>query len=61
MPRRLTARGCLAAGGKKTGEKYPRCEQELENLLDSPVTGDPEKVPRHASKSVRNVSDALQG
>jgi hypothetical protein len=52
--------GCLAAGEKKTSEKYPRYEQELENLLDSPVIGDPEKVPRHVSKSARNVSDALK-
>jgi hypothetical protein len=37
-------RARIAGGGrKKTSGKYPYYETEPENLLDSPVTGDPEK------------------
>jgi hypothetical protein len=50
----------LAVVGKKISEKYPQYEQELENLLDSSVIGDPEKTLRHVSKSARNVSAALK-
>jgi hypothetical protein len=50
----------LAAVEKKTSEKYPRYEQELEDLLDSSVIGDPEKPLCHVSKSARNISDALK-
>ena len=60
MPLRLTGQGCLAAVEKKISEKYPQYEQELENLLDSSVIGDPESPLRHVSKSARNVSDALK-
>ncbi|MDR0584819.1 MAG: ISAzo13 family transposase, partial [Treponema sp.] len=61
MPHRLTGHGCSAAGGKKISEKYPCYEQELENLLDASVIGDPERPLRHVSKSARNVSEALKG
>jgi hypothetical protein len=44
----------LAAAGKKIGEKYPEYEWELENLPDSSVTGDLEKMLRHVSKSAGN-------
>jgi hypothetical protein len=60
MPRRRTGQGWQAAVGKKISEKYPCYEQELENLLDSSVIGDPEKTLCHVSKSARNVSDALK-
>ena len=60
MPRRLTGQGWQVADGKKISEKYPQYEQELENLLDSSMIGDPEKPLRHVSKSVRNVSEALK-
>jgi hypothetical protein len=40
--------------------RYPRYERELENLLDSSVIGDPEKLLRHVSKSTRNLSQALK-
>jgi hypothetical protein len=50
----------LAADGKKISEKYPQYEQELENLLDSSVIGDPEKTLCHVSKSARNVTEALK-
>jgi hypothetical protein len=45
---------------KKISEKYPCCERELENLLDSSVIGDPEKALRHVSKSAGNLSEALK-
>ncbi|MHB9293664.1 putative ISAzo13 family transposase ISAzo13 [Hollandina sp. SP2] len=61
MPLRRTGRGCLAAAEKKVSEKYPRYERELENLLDSSVIGDPEKMLRHVSKSAAHLSDALKG
>jgi hypothetical protein len=60
MPRRRTGHGWQAAVEKKTGEKYPHYERELENLLDSSVIGDPEKTLRHVSKSASNLSDALK-
>jgi hypothetical protein len=50
----------LAAVGKKTSEKYPHYERELECFLDSSVIGDPEKMLRHVSKSARNLSEALE-
>jgi hypothetical protein len=54
-------RARMSGGGrKKTGEKYPRYDRELENFLDTSVTGDPEKVLRHASKSAGNLSEALK-
>jgi hypothetical protein len=59
MPRRRTELGCLAVGGKKTSEKYPHYERKLETLLDASVIGDPKKMLRHVSKSVRNLSQAL--
>jgi hypothetical protein len=59
MPHRRTGHGCLAAVGK-TSEKYLHYERELESLLDSSVTGDPEKILRHVSKSAGNLSEALE-
>jgi hypothetical protein len=50
----------FGGGRKKTSEKEPRYEQELENLLDSSVIGNPEKTLRHVSKSARTVSDTLK-
>jgi hypothetical protein len=61
--------GCRAAGPgtnvwwrpeKKICEKYPHYERKRENLLDSSVTGDPERTLRHASKSARKRSGALK-
>ena len=60
MPRRLTGQGWQAADGKKISEKYPQYEQELENLLDASVIGDPESPLCHVSKSARNISEALK-
>jgi hypothetical protein len=48
----------FGGGRKKIGEKYPRYERELENLLDAAVIGDPEKPLRNVSKS--NLSQALR-
>jgi hypothetical protein len=45
---------------KKTSETYPHYEWELESLLDSSVTGDPERILRHVSKSAGKLSDALK-
>ncbi|MDR2631992.1 MAG: ISAzo13 family transposase, partial [Spirochaetaceae bacterium] len=50
----------MAAVEKKISENYPQYEQELENLLDSSVIGDPESPLRHVSKSARNISEALK-
>jgi hypothetical protein len=60
--------GCRAAGSgtascggrKKISEKYPQYEGELENLLDTPVIGDPEKTLCHISKSAGSHSEALK-
>jgi hypothetical protein len=44
----------FSGGRKKTSEKYPNHERELESLLDASVTGDPEKALRHVAKARTN-------
>ena len=56
MQHRLTGHGCSAMDGKKISEKYPCYEQELENLLDASIIGDPERPLRHVSKSAPGMS-----
>ena len=51
----------MEAVEKKISEKYPRYEQELENLVDASVIGNPEKPLCHVSKSAWNISEALKG
>jgi hypothetical protein len=60
MPRRRIGHECSGAAGKKISENYPRYERELESLLDSSVTGNPEKTLCHVSKSAGNLSEALK-